>query len=53
MTGWRKQCIRVLALIACLIVAGCTGMGYQPSPGDQSGPVHDESGGGGGSGGGM
>ena len=42
--------IRLLALIACLMVASCTGVGYQPPPTDQSGPIHGESGGGGGGG---
>lgn len=42
--SWRL----VLTLLACLAAAGCKGAGYQPPPGDQSGPVHGESGGGGG-----
>jgi hypothetical protein len=45
--------MRLLALVACLIVAGCGGVGYQPPPGDHSGPVHSEPGGGGGGSGGM
>jgi hypothetical protein len=42
-----------LAFVACLGVAGCVAAGYQPPPGDQSGPVHGDSGGAGGGGAGM
>jgi hypothetical protein len=38
--------IRVPVLFACLIVAGCTGIGYQPPRGDQSDPIHGDDGGG-------
>lgn len=52
--GIEPRRLAVLALAACLIVAGCSGSGYRPPPGDTSGPVHGESGGGdGGGGGGM
>jgi hypothetical protein len=42
--------LAVLALLGCLVLAACTGIGYQPPPSDQSGPIHGESGGAGGGG---
>ena len=41
------------ALALALLVAGCSTAGYRPPPGDQSEPVHADSGGGGGGGGSM
>jgi hypothetical protein len=40
--------LAVFALLGFLTLAACAGMGYRPPPGDQSGPVHGETGGGGG-----
>jgi hypothetical protein len=40
--------LAVFALLGLLSLAACGGFGYQPPPGDQSGPIHGESGGGGG-----
>jgi hypothetical protein len=40
--SWRLA----LVLLACLAVVGCTSPGYQPPPGDRSGPVHGDVGGG-------
>jgi hypothetical protein len=52
MTRWEWQrCL--LALIACLVVAGCAAPGNQPVQNYRDGPVHGESGGGGGGSGGM
>ena len=48
--SWRQA---LLGLIGVLFVAGCAAAGYQARPGDQSGPVHGESGGAGGGGAGM
>jgi hypothetical protein len=49
----RRDWIFLAALMTCLAMAGCSTAGYHPPPGDQSGPVHGESGGGGGGGGSM
>jgi hypothetical protein len=38
MRGRRKQRIRLLALIAALVVAGCAVPGYNPPLGDQVSP---------------
>ena len=49
---WRTG---LLALLACLVVAGCSGTAYQPAPADQTGSLPGERGGdsGGGSGSSM
>jgi len=49
---WRTG---LLALIACLVVAGCSGTAYQPAPADQTGSLPGDRGGdsGGGSGSSM
>jgi hypothetical protein len=42
-----------LAVLACLVIAGCTAVDYHPPPIDPVGPTRDGSGGSGGGGGGM
>ena len=44
MTRW------LMAMAVAMLVAGCGMTGYHPPPGDQSEPVHGDSGGGGGGG---